>query len=154
MFLGLRSWSSSWQKRSHSQLALSASPLWPFKSAIAFVSQSSSGIPFRVGLRNSAGCRCNCGYLPTIWSSFSTSIVLGFQEQLVKNALTMMKKDIDKLASVISDLSRRVSSAQNGLRRQWGRGQVALKEGRISRFRGHVESAISVLTLLQTGRSQ
>jgi hypothetical protein len=78
----------------------------------------------------------------------------GFQEQLVKNALTMMKKDTDKLASVVSDLARRIGPAQDGLRRKWGRVQVALKEGRISRFRDHVESAISVLTLLQTGRSQ
>lgn len=77
-----------------------------------------------------------------------------FQEQLVKNALTMMKKDIDKLASVVSELSRRMGSAQDGLRRQWGRMQIVLKEGKISRLRDHVESAMSVLTLLQTGRSQ
>jgi len=77
-----------------------------------------------------------------------------FQEQLVKSALTMMKKDTDKLASVISDLASRIGSAQGGLRRKWGLVQVALKEGKIARFRDHIESAISVLTLLQTGRAQ
>lgn len=65
-----------------------------------------------------------------------------------------MKNDADKLASVVSDLARRIDPAQDGLRRQWGRVHVILKEGKISGFRDHLESAISVLTLLQTCRFQ
>jgi hypothetical protein len=102
--------------------------------------------------RVSMQLRLLADYMIIIQHEHRAGQIEGFQEQLVKNALTMMKEDIDKLASVVSDLSRR--SAQDGLRRHWGRMQVVLKEGKISRLRDHVESAISVLTLLQTGRPQ
>jgi hypothetical protein len=104
--------------------------------------------------RKSMQLRLLADYMVVIQYEHRAGQMDDFQEQLVKNALTMMKKDIDKLASVVSDLSQRMSSAQDGLRRQWGRIQIVLKEGKISRFRDHAESAISVLTLLQTGRSQ
>ena len=104
--------------------------------------------------RVSTQLRLLADYMIVIQHEHRTGKMEGVQEQLVKNALTMMKKDSDKLASLVSDLARHIGPGQDGLRRQWGRVQVALKEGKISRFRDHVESAISVLTLLQTGRSQ
>lgn len=104
--------------------------------------------------RVSAQLRLLADYMIVIEHEHHTGQIEGFQEQLVKNALTMMKKDTDNLAGVVSDLSMRIGSAQGGLRRKWGRVQVALKEGKISRLRDHVESAINVLTLLQTVRSQ
>ncbi|TVY84730.1 hypothetical protein LSUE1_G000619 [Lachnellula suecica] len=76
------------------------------------------------------------------------------QEQLVRSALENAKKDIDDLASLISDLQRALGPTKKGLKRKWGRVQVAMKGGKIVKLRGYVEGAKSSLNLLQALQTQ
>jgi len=76
------------------------------------------------------------------------------QEQMIKDALAIAKTDIDGLAVIITDLSRKIGPGQNGLKRKWGRIQVVLKGGKITKLKAYIESAKSILTLLQSTRAQ
>jgi hypothetical protein len=75
------------------------------------------------------------------------------EEQMIRDALTLAKRDIDELAKIVTDLSRVIRPDQKSLRRKWGLIQIVLKGGKILKLKGYIESAKSILTLLQTTRA-
>jgi hypothetical protein len=72
---------------------------------------------------------------------------------MIRDALTLAKRDIDELAKIVTDLSRVIRPDQKSLRRKWGLIQIVLKGGKILKLKGYIESAKSILTLLQTTRA-
>jgi len=76
------------------------------------------------------------------------------QEQLIKGALELAQRDINELANLVTDLSRATGPGQKNIRWTWGRVQIVLKAGKMSKLKAYIESAKSILNLLQASRAQ
>lgn len=74
------------------------------------------------------------------------------QEQMIKDALELARRDIDELAKIVTELSRAIRPDQKTLRRKWGRVQIVLQGGKITKLKGYIDSAKSILNLLQSTR--
>lgn len=61
-----------------------------------------------------------------------------------------VKRGIDRLASLVSDLERKVSETSSKSRRYWGRTKIALKKKELSKHRACINSSRDDLVLLQT----
>jgi hypothetical protein len=75
-------------------------------------------------------------YMILVKQEYRTGAVEGIQEQLVKNTLVVMKRDIDKLAKIVSEPEVKIRPQHDGIRRTW-------KGGKIAKLQGHVESAMT-----------
>lgn len=76
------------------------------------------------------------------------------EEQMLKDALELARQDIDELAKIVTDMSRAIRPDQKSLRRKWGRVQIVLQGGKIAKLKGYIDSAKSILNLLQSTRAQ
>jgi hypothetical protein len=93
-------------------------------------------------------------YMTEIQRECRNGQIQGIQEELFRNTLIMMKRDLDKLTDLVSSLMLDISPSQDSFSRKIRRVQIALKEGRLSRAKGYVESATNLLHLLQSWQSQ
>lgn len=75
-------------------------------------------------------------------------------DQWIKEALELAKQDIDELASLISELARSMGPGNGRLKRHWGRVRIVLKGDKIAKFKSYIESAKSILSLVQTSQTQ
>src|SRR5271170_3499633 len=78
--------------------------------------------------------------LSTIKHEYQTGRIQEAYEPMIKDALDLAKEDVDELATIISGLARQLGPANNRAKRQWGRIQIVLKGGKISKFRSSLES--------------
>lgn len=93
-------------------------------------------------------------FLANIFYSIPLEDHSGLQEQLVKSSLELAKKDIDELASLISELARAIGPNQTRMKRRWGRVKIVLKSGTIAKMRGYIESSKNILILLEAKSTQ
>ncbi|KFY71020.1 hypothetical protein V499_08758 [Pseudogymnoascus sp. VKM F-103] len=92
-------------------------------------------------------------YMTEIQRECRNGQIQGIQEELFRNTLIMMKRDLDKLTDLVSSLMLDISPSQDSFSRKIRRVQIALKEGSLSRAKGYVESATNLLHLLQGWQS-
>jgi len=93
-------------------------------------------------------------YIAEIRREHQNGQIHGIQEELFKSTLVMMKRDLDKLTDLVSDLAQGIAPSQDSWNRKIGRVQMAMKEGAIKRAKEYVESATYLLHFLQSWRSQ
>lgn len=93
-------------------------------------------------------------YMTEIQREYRNGQIQGIQEELFRNTLIMMKQDLDKLTDLVSSLMLDISPSQDSFSKKIRRVQIALKEDRLSRAKGYVESATNLLHLLQSWQSQ
>ena len=93
-------------------------------------------------------------YVTEIQRECRNGQIQGVQEELFRNTLIMMKRDLDKLTDLISSLMLDISPSQNSFSRKIGRVQIALKEARLLKAKGYVESTTNLVHLLQSWQSQ
>lgn len=104
--------------------------------------------------RISTELRWLANFLGQIQREHNSGAIDPLQEQLVKGALEIAKRDVDALAGVISELSRAIGPDQTKTRKRWGRVRIVLKGGTMAKMKGYIESSKSILNLLQTSRTQ
>ena len=75
-------------------------------------------------------------------------------EHWIKEALELAKHDIDELASFVSELARFTGPGNGQMKQHWGRVRIVLKRDKIAKFKGYIESAKSILSLLQMSQTQ
>jgi hypothetical protein len=92
--------------------------------------------------------------LDTIQRQHEAALNPDVQDQWIKEALELAKQDIDELSQLVSELSRRIGPENGRLKRQWGRVRIILKNDKIEKFKANIESAKSILTLLQASQTQ
>ena len=73
-----------------------------------------------------------------------------WQGKIVKESLMNVKRGVDRLASLVSDLERKVGGTSSKSRRYWGRTKIAWKENELSKHRICINSSRDDLILLQT----
>jgi hypothetical protein len=75
-------------------------------------------------------------------------------DQWIREALELVKQDIDELASLVSELARLVGPGNGRIKRHWRRVRIVSKRDKLTKLKGHVESAKSILGLVQTSQTQ
>ncbi|KFX92234.1 hypothetical protein V490_05501 [Pseudogymnoascus sp. VKM F-3557] len=92
-------------------------------------------------------------YMTEIQRESRNGQIQGVQEELFRNTLIMMKQDLDKLTDLVSSLILDISPSQKSFSRKIGRVQIALKEAKLLKAKGYVESATNLVHLLQSWQS-
>lgn len=73
-----------------------------------------------------------------------------WQEKIAKESLMIVKIGIDKLASLVSDLERRIGRTSSSSRRYWSWIKITMKEREISKQGDCIKNSRDALVLLQT----
>jgi hypothetical protein len=92
--------------------------------------------------------------LSTIQHEHQTGRIQEAYESMINDALDLAKEDVDELATIISELARKLGPAHSRAKRKWSKVQMVLKGAKISKIRDSIESVKSILSLLQTSRNQ
>lgn len=91
--------------------------------------------------------------LNTIEYEYKIGSIQDVHERMVRDALDLAKGDVDELATLVSDLARRMGN-DGSIKRRWGRIKSVLKEEKVLKLKDNVESAKSILNLLRQSRTQ
>lgn len=77
-----------------------------------------------------------------------------WQEQLIIRSLMSVKKEIDQLANLISDLDLNIGGLSNRRQRCWARVNIAWKGAKLTKLRGYIRNSMDILHLLLTSQNQ
>lgn len=102
--------------------------------------------------RISADLRWLATFLRVIKHNNKSSTTNNVQDELLREVLESVKKDIDALASLVAELSKAIGPGQTRMKRKWGRVQIVLKGDKINKMQHYIDSAKNSLALLQATR--
>jgi hypothetical protein len=92
--------------------------------------------------------------LDTIRHQHEATLDSDEHEQWIRQALELVKEDIDELVDLVSDLSRSLGPGYGRVKQNWGKVRIVLKRDKIRRCKHNIESAKTMLSLLQTSQTR